>query len=642
MTTSRKVQAEIDRTMKKVHEGIEVFEDLWEKVYSAPNQIQKERHEADLKKEIKKLQRLRDSLKAWQTSPEVKDKRQVNDGRKLIESKMEMFRVCEREVKTKAYSKEGLALPQRADPADAAKAETQAWINQSIQEMNDNINALEIDLETADVTKKKKGGSKGDRITELIQKHKYHILKLEQILRMMDNDEIAPEDVDDVKDSVDEFVESKGNMEEDEGIYDVLDLPEIENALPGTGDTESEEGTPVPPKKEPSKAKTPAVPTPTTAQKTTPIQPAVVKTLAPTNTAPKKVTTPVEAAPKKVATPVTAAAKTAVSPLPSAKTSVVKKDDDKEETVAPTAAAVAAAAAAAAASASPISSRPNEWAKSGQTAAARIAQQQQQASLPPPQTVTAHAPSSQPREASASSPVTAAPTVQPTAAAVAAGAATLGSSPISQQQQSVPSPVVSGTAIAAPSRPTTDATAQQQSSTATTGTSSSQQSSTPSLVGTFAHTPLVYAQPRFDKDTMVKMLDMSYHNLPHPTDCEKAKPYMPPNPYRTMPFYPQNPHPVFNTPDVFGKFDSDTLFFIFYYQQATYQQYLSAVELKKQSWRYHKKYLTWFQRHEKPRQVTEEFEEGNYVYFDYESGWSARSKQDFTFKYAYLEDELHV
>jgi hypothetical protein len=35
--------------------------------------------------------------------------------------------------------------------------------------------------------------------------------------------------------------------------------------------------------------------------------------------------------------------------------------------------------------------------------------------------------------------------------------------------------------------------------------------------------------------------------------------------------------------------------------QGTYQQYLAARELKKQSWRYHKKYMTWFQRHEEPK-----------------------------------------
>lgn len=65
-------------------------------------------------------------------------------------------------------------------------------------------------------------------------------------------------------------------------------------------------------------------------------------------------------------------------------------------------------------------------------------------------------------------------------------------------------------------------------------------------------------------------------------------------------------------------------------QQGTYQQYLAARELKKQSWRYHKKYNTWFQRHEEPKVTTDEYETGTYVYFDfhvvhndYQQGWYA-------------------
>ena len=82
------------------------------------------------------------------------------------------------------------------------------------------------------------------------------------------------------------------------------------------------------------------------------------------------------------------------------------------------------------------------------------------------------------------------------------------------------------------------------------------------------------------------------------------------------------------------------MFFSFYYQQGTYQQYLAATELKKQSWRYHKKYLTWFQRHPEPRMTTEEYEEGTYVYFDHEIAWCQRIKSEFSFEYAYLEDEM--
>lgn len=68
-------------------------------------------------------------------------------------------------------------------------------------------------------------------------------------------------------------------------------------------------------------------------------------------------------------------------------------------------------------------------------------------------------------------------------------------------------------------------------------------------------------------------------------------------------------------------------------------RYLAARELKKQSWRFHKKYSTWFQRHEEPKTITDEYEQGTYVYFDYETGWCQRKKTDFTFEYRFLEEQ---
>jgi CCR4-NOT transcription complex subunit 3 len=43
--------------------------------------------------------------------------------------------------------------------------------------------------------------------------------------------------------------------------------------------------------------------------------------------------------------------------------------------------------------------------------------------------------------------------------------------------------------------------------------------------------------------------------------------------------------------------------------------------LKSQSWRFHKQYQTWFQRHEEPKAITEDYEQGTYRFFDYESTW---------------------
>jgi CCR4-NOT transcription complex subunit 3 len=79
------ISAEIDRCLKKVAEGVEKFEETWQKVHNASNANQKEKYEEDLKKEIKKLQRLRDQIKTWIASAEIKDKSVLMDKRKLIE-----------------------------------------------------------------------------------------------------------------------------------------------------------------------------------------------------------------------------------------------------------------------------------------------------------------------------------------------------------------------------------------------------------------------------------------------------------------------------------------------------------------------------------------------------------------------------
>ena len=87
MAKERALKVEIDRCLKKVIEGQEVFEDLWvqvKRVASSPrlrgkaltgvdvmqvheceNSNQREKLETELKKEIKKLQRLRENIKSW-------------------------------------------------------------------------------------------------------------------------------------------------------------------------------------------------------------------------------------------------------------------------------------------------------------------------------------------------------------------------------------------------------------------------------------------------------------------------------------------------------------------------------------------------------------------------------------------------
>ena len=84
MANSRKVQGDIDKLVKKIGEGIESYEDMYDKFVEAQTQVLKERFEGDLKKEIKKLQRLREQIKLLMQSPEVKDKKVLEQSRRLL------------------------------------------------------------------------------------------------------------------------------------------------------------------------------------------------------------------------------------------------------------------------------------------------------------------------------------------------------------------------------------------------------------------------------------------------------------------------------------------------------------------------------------------------------------------------------
>lgn len=61
-------------------------------------------------------------------------------------------------------------------------------------------------------------------------------------------------------------------------------------------------------------------------------------------------------------------------------------------------------------------------------------------------------------------------------------------------------------------------------------------------------------------------------------------------------------------------------------------RWVAAEELKHLAWRFHKQYLTWFQRAHNPTAITDDYEQGGYLYFDWENSWCQRRKTDFRFE----------
>lgn len=181
-------------------EGVETFDNIFDKIQTTGNPNQKEKYEQDLKKEIKKLQRLRDQIKTWLSSNEIKDKAALFENRKLIETEMERFKNVEREMKTKAFSKEGLLQRERMDPKEKEKADACDWISNTVDELSRQIEMAEAEVETLQGTtrKGKKDHSKLERTSELehfIERDRWHINRLELILRLLENDQLSTEQV---------------------------------------------------------------------------------------------------------------------------------------------------------------------------------------------------------------------------------------------------------------------------------------------------------------------------------------------------------------------------------------------------------------------------------------------------------------
>ncbi|KAF4750288.1 CCR4-NOT transcription complex, subunit 3, partial [Perkinsus olseni] len=237
MSASRKLQATIDVTLKKVDEGIDEFQQVWRKVEESQNQNQREKNQMDLKKEIKKLQRYREDIMKWISGTEVKDKGKLTDTRRKIEVEMERFKEFERESKTKPFSFMGLQAQDKVDPAEQKRMETrsrlESYVDQLTQQNDEYTAEMEKIMGEGGREKGKKKKSKGSKLTpaestrvaELkiwIARHQWHQAKLEQLIRKLDNEEdVDYDELEITEQALDYYLEEHENPDyyHDEELY---------------------------------------------------------------------------------------------------------------------------------------------------------------------------------------------------------------------------------------------------------------------------------------------------------------------------------------------------------------------------------------------------------------------------------------
>ncbi|WFD41547.1 general negative regulator of transcription subunit 5 [Malassezia psittaci] len=579
---ARKLQTEIDRTFKRVSEGVEIFEGLYEKLQTSANQAQKEKLESDLKTQIKKLQRHRDQIKTWLQNNDIKDKKPLMENRRLIETQMERFKACEKEMKTKAFSKEGLNAAARLDPSEKAKVEMTQWLTVQVDELSRQIEGAEAEIEQALATSKKskKASSKDDVVGQMEHQNErraWHISRIEILMRMLENGTLEVDRVNDIKEDIAYFVESntEEDFDEDDGIYDEFNLDDEEEAfgLKETDDADTSISAPA------------AESSPNLTQPGSPVD----------NKKDDANTQAILSAPPAPPAP-------APAPKPKEETAA-KKSTKKAETV-------------------------NKD---------RVVTNFDQVRVPS----ASASPSTQPAKT--------ATTLPPIRYAAAAAAAVAPSTPAASDTRTSETELDhlhEGTPAAESSNALEPSPRRSEDSVVPERRSGNISSNDPrlpdalsDLVTSFESAKHKTMKRETTLSNMQRTLDSSYaEGVPDAVDSKSPQYYVPKDPYPTPHYYPQTPATIFDNPALYAKFDVDTLFYIFYYQQGTYHQYLAARELKKQSWRFHKQYLTWFQRHSQPQAITDEYEQGAYVYFDWEGSWCQRRKNDFRFEYRWLED----
>lgn len=536
----------------------------------------------------------------------------------------------EKEMKTKAFSKEGLTAAAKLDPHEKEKQEMREFLEEMNEGLSRQVEALEAEIDHLQAHTKKKS-SKAERVSaleETNERHKYHMNKLETLMRALDNDGVDVDQVRDIQDSIRDYVENNQEVDfmEDEYMYEDLNLDDEEERY-GVGADAA---------KSMSNEDISAASPPETLERTI------------SQEQPKNKTKPATVDTTTVAAAATAAAgrrpsQQIKSPLPAL------ADMSKAH-------AMPAPPPASNMRPAPPPSNPSGGVLKYASAAAAAAATDKAgigiAPLPPPPGIAKEHPGVASAKASAAN----SPAVQSVALSTGTTESSKAAPPPSKSPEpsatsaSMPSPAISSaqaieTAVKAEGASSqnglpADAGARakdgqelERSGTMdaahVNGASEESDEAEPiyhlpanlqELLESYESTRAAAMPP--SHEIHQRQLTISMNQRPDSLDAEKPRHYKPSNPsYYTPPHYPQTPLAIFDDARLYSKIDTDSLFYSFYYRQGTYQQYLAAKALKAQSWRFHKQYQTWFQRHEEPKHITEDFEQGTYRFFDYESTW---------------------
>jgi CCR4-NOT transcription complex subunit 3 len=118
---------------------------------------------------------------------------------------MERFRGCEKETKTKAYSKEGL---QKQSVKKDAKGPERNWLQQSTDRLISQLKQLENEMRNLDTEDPDAALERQITLEHRIDRHKIHIDHLQYTLSAWENDVITKDQIKQIQKPIDEYIKN--------------------------------------------------------------------------------------------------------------------------------------------------------------------------------------------------------------------------------------------------------------------------------------------------------------------------------------------------------------------------------------------------------------------------------------------------
>ena len=92
--------------------------------------------------------------------------------------KMEQFKVCEKDTKTKVFPKDGISRESRADPKEAEREDKRVWLSECVEKLENIVETITGNMEKATASKGKSKNKEQVALESILYNYYLYVTRL--------------------------------------------------------------------------------------------------------------------------------------------------------------------------------------------------------------------------------------------------------------------------------------------------------------------------------------------------------------------------------------------------------------------------------------------------------------------------------